>query len=60
MARWFMASGVCIAAVMPMVKSGVKDLGNIALKSGADFVGDGCARKNVKEASKARACQRCE
>ena len=27
-------------AVMPMVKSGAKALGNIALKSGANFVGD--------------------
>ena len=41
-------------AVMPMVKSGAKALGNIALKSGADFVGDVLASKNVKEAAKAR------
>ena len=41
-------------AVMPMVKSGAKALGNIALKSGANFVGDVLAGKNVKEASKAR------
>ena len=41
-------------AVMPMVKSGAKALGNIALKSGADFVGDVLAGKNVKEAAKAR------
>ena len=32
-------------AVMPMVKSGAKALGNIALKSGADFVGDVLAGK---------------
>ena len=41
-------------AVMPMVKSGAKALGNIALKSGANFVGDVLADKNVKEAAKAR------
>ena len=41
-------------AVMPMVKSGAKALGNIALKSGANFVGDVLAGKNVREAAKAR------
>ena len=41
-------------AVMPMVKRGAKALGNIALKSGANFVGDVLAGKNVKEAAKAR------
>ena len=41
-------------AVMPMVKSGAKALGNIALKSGANFVGDVLAGKNVKKAAKAR------
>ena len=41
-------------AVMPMVKSGAKALGNIALKSGANFVGDVLAGKNVKDAPKAR------
>ena len=41
-------------AVMPMVKSGAKALGNIALKSGANFVGDVLAGKNVKEAAKPR------
>jgi hypothetical protein len=41
-------------SVMPMVKSGAKALGNIALKGGADFVGDVLAGKNVKEAAKAR------
>ena len=41
-------------AVMPMVKSGAKALGNIALKNGANFVGDLLAGKNVKEAAKAR------
>jgi hypothetical protein len=39
---------------MPMVKSGAKALGNIALKSGADSVGDVLAGKNVKEAVKGR------
>ena len=41
-------------AVMSMVKSGAKALGNIALKSGANFVGNVLAGKNVKEAAKAR------
>ena len=41
-------------AVMPTVKSGAKALGNIVLKSAADFVGDVLAGKNVKEAAKAR------
>ena len=40
-------------AVMPMVKSGAKALGNIALNSGANFVGDVLAGKNVKETAKA-------
>ena len=40
-------------AVMPMVKSRAKALGNIALKSGANFVGEVLAGKNVKEAAKA-------
>ena len=44
-------------AVMPMVKSGAKALGNIALKSGANFVGDVLADKNVQEAAKARALE---
>ena len=39
---------------MPMVKSGAKALGNIALNSGANFIGDVLAKKNVKEAAKAR------
>ena len=37
-----------------MVKSGAKALGNIALRSGDDFVGDVLAGRNVKEAEKAR------
>ena len=37
-----------------MVKSGAKALGNIALNSGANFVGDVLAGKNVKETAKAR------
>ena len=40
--------------VMPMVKSGAKAFGNIALNSGANFIGDVLAGKNVKEAAKAR------
>ena len=40
--------------VMPMVKSGAKPLGNIALNSGANFIGDVLAGKNIKEAAKAR------
>ena len=47
-------------AVMPMVNSGAKPLGNIALKSGANFVGDVLASKNVKEAAKARAFGGCK
>ena len=39
--------------VTPMVKSGAKALGNIALNSGANFIGDVLAGKNVKEAAKA-------
>ena len=41
-------------AVMPMVKSGAKALGNIALNSGANCIGDVLTGKNVKEAAKAR------
>jgi hypothetical protein len=41
-------------AVMPLVKSGAKSLGKIGMKSGANFVGDVLAGKNVKEAAKAR------
>ena len=44
-------------AVMPMVKSGAKALGNIALNSGANFVGDFLAGKNVKEAATACALE---
>ena len=40
--------------VMPMVKSRAKALGTIALNSGANFIGDVLAGKNVKEAAKAR------
>ena len=41
-------------AVMPMIKGGANALGNIALNSGANFVGDVLAGKNAKEAAKAR------
>ena len=40
--------------VMPMAKNGAKALGNIALNSGANFIGDVLVGKNVKEAAKAR------
>ena len=36
-------------SVMPIVKSGARAFGNIALNSGANFVGDVLAGKNVKE-----------
>ena len=63
MANWPWASGIwswspvsysVARAVMPMVKSRANALGNIALKSGANFVGDVLAGKNAKEAAKAR------
>ena len=41
-------------AVMPMIKRGANAIGNIALNSGANFVGDVLAGKNAKEAAKAR------
>lgn len=41
-------------AVMPMVKSGAKALGNIALSSGTNLLGDILAGKNVKKAAKSR------
>ncbi len=40
--------------VKPLVKSGAKALGNIALNSGANFLGDLLSGKNAKEAAKAR------
>ncbi|CAB4022897.1 Hypothetical predicted protein [Paramuricea clavata] len=42
---------------MPLIKTGAKALGKIALKSGADFLGDVLSGKNVKEAAKARAVE---
>ena len=39
---------------MPLIKTGAKALGKVALKSGADFLGDVLLGKNVKEAAKAR------
>ena len=42
-------------AVTPFLKSGAKTMGNIALNSGANFLGDVLAGKNVKESAKARA-----
>ena len=44
-------------SVLPLVKSGAKALGNIALNSGANFVSDILAGKNVKQAAKARALE---
>ena len=41
-------------AVMPMVKSGAKTLGNIALNTGADFLGGVLSGKSVKESAKVR------
>ena len=41
-------------AVTPLLKSGAKTLGNIALNSGANFLGDVLTGKNVKESAKAR------
>ena len=41
-------------AVMPMVKSGAKALGKIALNAGANLLGDVASGKNLKEAAKAR------
>ena len=43
--------------VTPLVKKGAKALGNIAMKTGADLLGDVAAGKNVKEAVKARGLQ---
>ena len=41
-------------AAMPMVKSGAKALGKIALNTGANLLGDAVSGKNLKEAAKAR------
>ena len=43
--------------VTPLVKKGAKALGNIAMKTDADLLGDVAAGKNVKEAVKARGLQ---
>ena len=42
-------------SVMPMAKISARALGNVALKCGANFLGDILAGKNVKESAKARA-----
>ena len=44
-------------SVMPLVKSGAKALGNIALNSVVNFASDVLAGKNVKQAPKARALE---
>ena len=41
-------------AVIPMIKKGAKALGNIALGSGKDLVGDVLSGKNIKQAMKQR------
>ena len=41
-------------SVLPMIKSGAKTLGNIALSSGTNLLGDILAGKNVKKAAKSR------
>ena len=42
---------------MPVVKSGAKALGKIALNSGLNLLGDVMSGKNVKEAEKTRALE---
>ena len=41
-------------SVLPMIKSGAKTLGNIALSSGTKLLGDILAVKNVKKAARSR------
>lgn len=41
-------------AVMPLVKTGAKTLGNIALSTGANLLGDVLSGKNVKVSAKSR------
>ena len=41
-------------SVLPMIKSGAKTLGNIALSSGTNLLGDILAGKNVKKAARSR------
>ena len=41
----------------PMIKSGAKALGNIALTSGVNLLGDVLAGKSVKQAARARALE---
>ena len=41
-------------AVMPLVKTGARTLGNVALNSGANFLGDVLSGKNVKESARSR------
>jgi hypothetical protein len=43
-----------IRAVMPMVKSGAKTLGKIALNTGANVLGDVLSGQNVKKAARSR------
>ena len=46
--------GSVARSVLPMIKSGAKTLGNIALSSGSNLLGDILASKNVKKAAKSR------
>ncbi len=47
-------------AAMPIVKSEAKAIGNIAVNSGANFLGDLLAGTNAKEATKASAMDGCQ
>ena len=61
MDRWVTVSALCLVvfarAAKPMLKSGAKALGKIALTSGVNLLGDALACKNVKEAARARALE---
>ena len=46
-----------VRAVAPLAKKGARILGDIAMQSGTDILGDILTGKNVKEAAKARAVE---
>jgi hypothetical protein len=46
-----------VLAVAPLAKKGARILGDIAMQSGTDFLGDILTGKNVKTAAKARAVE---
>ena len=46
--------GSVARSVLPMIKSGAKTLGNIAMSSGTNLLGDILAGKNVKKAARSR------